>query len=196
LPKCGRRMLYAIGRLEVKTGNQYDYTKCATRSATGEKCPQRGVKLTTEFYDGLYNAIINSYLNLDDLRNVQAKSKLNANLTRIEALKQEIAKEEAKLERIEYAYEEGEYSLEVLVKRRLKPKANIEKLNNEISRLEKELSIGKYSKEELGKLIQTFRDNWKNVKTSEGKNMLLKTIVSKIFYNRSGNDVTLEIEFL
>ena len=78
-------------------------------------------------------------------------------------------------------------------KRRRQPK--ITRLRKEITELEnKRFTV--YSEEELEKLAENFKQNWQNAITDEEKNQLLKTIVKKIYYNREGNTVTFEIEYL
>jgi len=194
--KCGRLMAYSRGRQEAKTGKTYDYTKCYYHSPEGVKCPQRGTKLTEEFYESLYNTIINSYVTTERIRQIKQNEEEKKNIEkRIKIIQAELEMHENALKRAREKFEEGIYSDEDFMdaKRRRQPK--ITRLRKEITELEnKRFTV--YSEEELEKLAENFKQNWQNAITDEEKNQLLKTIVKKIYYNREGNTVTFEIEYL
>lgn len=194
--KCGRLMAYSRGRKEAKTGKTYDYTKCYYHSPEGVKCPQRGVKLTEEFYESLYNTIINSYVTTERIRQIKQNEEDKKNIDKqIKIIQTELEIHENALKRAREKFEEGIYSDEDFMDAKRRRQPQITKLRKEITELtNKRFTV--YSEEELEKLIENFKQNWQNAITDEEKNQLLKTIVKKIYYNREGDTVTFEIEYL
>jgi len=193
---CGRLMAYSRGRKEARTGRIYDYTKCYYHTPQGVKCPQRGIKMTEEFYESLYNTIINSYLDKERLKQINQNIEEKKNIEmQIKGKQAELEKHEKALKRAREKFEEGIYTDEDFMdaKRRRQPK--ITKLRKEIMGLEN-IRFTAYTDEELEKLIEKFKQNWHNAITDEEKNQLLKTIVKKIYYNRIDNTITFEIEYL
>ena len=77
--KCGRMMTYSWGRVEKKTGKLYHYTKCYYKNEFGEKCPQKGVKMNEDFYNALYNTIINNYINAKRIKKIQENASQQSN---------------------------------------------------------------------------------------------------------------------
>ena len=67
-------MTYSIGR-EEKKQEKYITTKCYYKSALGVKCPQKGVKMDENFYNALYNTIINNYRQSKVKENEKKKKK-------------------------------------------------------------------------------------------------------------------------
>jgi len=190
--KCGHRMGYSVGYLEKKTGKIYDKCKCRYRDPYGKKCPQVGCKLTEEFYDALYNAVVNSYLNEHDMadndedigyeqRAIDSKRKEikeleEQNLKLLKLIVKGIAKEDEA----------------AIIKKENEQK--IKKLNEEIAQLSK-LIVPRLNKDELKDLIENFKSKWDGA-TNEEKNQLLKTIVKRIDYNRDGDKITLTVHYL
>lgn len=194
--KCGRLMAYSRGRKEAKTGKTYDYTKCYYHSPEGVKCPQRGVKMDENFYNALFDTIINSYIDTNRIKQIKQNEEEKKKIE--EQIKQkqlELEKHENALKTAREKLEEGIFTDEDFLdtKRRRQPK--IIKLRKEIAELEN-TRFTAYSQEELEKLVENFKQNWHNATTDEEKNQLLKTIVKKIYYNREGDTVTFEIEYL
>ena len=73
----------------------------------------------------------------------------------------------------------------------------IKNTKKEIQRLEDEVSSATlYTKQELDAKIEMFKKNWLKATTPKEQNDLLKTIVKRIFYDRQGDNVVLEIEYL
>lgn len=193
---CGRTMTYSRGRKEVKTGKTYDYTKCYYHRPTGEKCPQRGVKMTEEFYEKLYNTIVNSYLDKERIKQISQNQEEKKNIEKqIKTKQAELEKHENALKLAREKLEEGVYSDEDFLDAKKRRQPQITKLRKEIIQF-KNKRFTAYSDEELEKLIENFKCNWHNAVTDKEKNQLLKTIVKKIYYNREGNTVTFEIEYL
>jgi DNA invertase Pin-like site-specific DNA recombinase len=190
--RCGRRMGYSIGRVEAKTGKKYDYTKCVYVDPMGVKCSQRGVKLTEEFYNALYNKVVLSYLNPDYLREGD-NNKYEYEL--LDEKRKQLHEIEIAIEQILEGYEKRLYTIEQAEKRKAKYDATAKKLKMEISNLEKALVKDKYTREELVEHINNFKKHWDGA-NSEEKNKLLKSVVKKIIYDRIGDNITLEIEYL
>jgi site-specific DNA recombinase len=193
---CGRIMVYSRGRKEAKTGKTYDYTKCYYHTPEGIKCPQRGVKMTEEFYESLYNTIINSYLNKERIKQISQNQEEKKNIEKQIKRKQiELEKHENALKLAREKLEEGIYNDEDFLDTKKRRQPQIIKLRKKIIELEN-TRFTAYTDEELEKLIENFKQNWHNAITDEEKNQLLKTIVKKIYYNREGDTVTFEIEYL
>lgn len=193
---CGRLMAYSRGRKEARTGKIYDYTKCYYHTPTGEKCKQRGIKMDENFYNALFDTIINSYIDINRIKQIKQNEEEKKNIEEQVKQKQlEIEKHENALKTAREKLEEGIFTDEDFLdtKRRRQPK--IIKLRKEIAELEN-TRFTAYSQEELEKLVENFKQNWHNATTDEEKNQLLKTIVKKIYYNREGDTVTFEIEYL
>lgn len=194
--KCGHRMGYSIGRLEAKTGKKYDYIKCSFKSPYGVKCPQKGLKMDEDFYENLYSKIINDYVstNMIDKNNAEKQNIYESEI--LDLKKKQLQDEENALEKIMTAFENGLYTMEQFAERKPKKEANIKKLKTEIAKSAKLLIPDKLSPQELNRLINDFKEGWKTARTNEIKNKLLKKVVSKIFYDRDGDNITIEIEYL
>lgn len=198
--KCGMRMLYSVGRVEVKSGKQYNYTKCGYKTPEGIKCKQRGLKLNEDFYNVLYEAVINQYLDKNNLKEIEEEFSI-INLKKIQLQKKinEMQKNEDALNELVIMREEGDINRDIFRKRKKIRSDNINKLNIEINELKNELAnFDKMPREEIIKKIEYFKDNWFNITTPKEQNSLLKSIVKAIYYDRSNDDgnVILEIEYL
>ncbi|NBI06086.1 recombinase family protein [Senegalia massiliensis] len=196
--KCGYSMRYSIGKVEAKTGKQYNLTKCTHKNAIGETCPQVGKKMDEDFYNALYNSIINDNLN----NHIIEESKINKKEIEeieflIEELNQEIIKQEVALKKVKEAYREDIYTLTEL-KEEKKIIDNIikDKKQKKQELEEKIASTKRMSKEELNSRIKYFKNNWRKCTTPKQQNNLLKTIVKRINYDREGYNITLEVEYL
>ena len=196
--KCGYSMKYTKGRLEAKTGKIYNYTKCFHRDALGNTCKQRGAKLTEDFYDALYNAVISSYLNIDILNRVHSnQEEVLRKKMEISDLKKQLEKQEKALSRIKEAYVAEVYNLQEFGAEKKILDAKIKNINKDIDFNEKYISNAtSYTKAELENKVKIFKKQWKKATTAKEQNNLLKTIIKHIFYNREGDNVTLEIEYL
>lgn len=196
--KCGSRMGYSIGRVEVKTGKQYHYTKCTHKNPKGEKCEQRGIKMNEEFYNAIYNNIINNYLSENHIKEIQENDiKTNVNNVILINNKQKFDEAKKKLDRIFMAYENDIYSLQEFILRKKPQEKLINKLSKEIKLIEDEKNkLSLLNSDELLKRIEKFKIEWDQKTTAKEKNILLRSIVSKIHYDRNDNEVTLEIEYL
>lgn len=196
--KCGYSMKYSIGRLEAKTGELYNYTKCNHRNPLGETCPQRGVKMTEEFYETLYHAIVTSYLNTESIDKAKAsQEEVEKKRNELTVFRKQLEQQEVALRRIKDAYVAGVYNLQEFGEEKKvyddKIKS-IEKLIKEVeNEIERETS---YTKEELQVRVEDFEQKWGKATTAKEQNELLKTLIKRIVYDREGNEVTFGIEYL
>lgn len=194
--KCGRTMAYSFGRVEKKTGKLYHYTKCYYKNEFGEKCPQKGVKMNEDFYNALYNTIINNYINAKRIKKIQEnKEEKKQREKLIKEKKAKLEKEEDALRKARKFLEEGVYDISDFTNTKKEREPVIQRLKKEIAELENEIEYI-YSDEELKKMIDNFKKNWHKATTAQEQNKLLRSIVKKIYYNREGNTVTFEIEYL
>ncbi len=53
----------------------------------------------------------------------------------------------------------------------------------------------KYSTSQMKRKIEWFKREWAKVSSPKDQNVLLKSIVKKIYYDRNGDTVTLDIEY-
>lgn len=196
--KCGSRMGYSIGRVEAKTGKQYHFTKCTHKSPTGEKCGQKGVKMTEEFYEAIFNTIIKNYLNKEHINKIEKETAdLSIEHMVLEQKKRELKDAKEKLNRIFEAYEGQIYTLEQFTQRKVIQEETIDRLTKDINKLDQEFKhTVSITPEELAERIEYFRNNWFSATTPTEKNTLLKSIVNKIYYDRQGDIITFEIEYL
>ncbi|WP_313232107.1 recombinase family protein [Tissierella praeacuta] len=197
--KCGYSMKYNIGEIEKKTGKQYTYTKCNHKDPVGNKCTQRGLKMKEDFYEALYNTVITSFVNSDIIERAQVDQKVVEKMeTERESLNKELKKQEKALERLEenYLYNQDYTSIEYQKFKKLLNE-KIKDIKKEIAKIEKDIiNATSYSRKELEQKINKFKKEWKKAKTAQEQNVLLKTIVKRIEYDRNGDDVTLEVEYL
>lgn len=196
--KCGYAMKYSIGRLEAKTDKIYNYTKCNHRDAVGNTCKQRGVKLNEEFYDALHHAVITGFLKKDVLNRVQSnQEEILKKKMEITDFKKQLEKQEIALSRIKEAYLAEVYNLQEFGEEKKKIDAKIKSLKKNMESIEKYISNAtSYTKAELENKVNRFTKQWKKARTAKEKNDLLKSLVKHIFYNREGNHVTLEIDYI
>jgi DNA invertase Pin-like site-specific DNA recombinase/ssDNA-binding Zn-finger/Zn-ribbon topoisomerase 1 len=196
--KCGYAMRYSDGRKEARTGKTYNYTKCNHISPVGDRCPQRGVKMTEEFYEVLYNAVITSHLDMDIIKRTKSHQEdILKKETMIADLGEQLKKHNDALARIKEAYVMEVYNLTEFAEEKKKLDAKIKNVKKEIRRVEDEISSATiYTKQELDAKIELFKQNWLEATTTKEQNDLLKIIVKRIFYDRQGDNVVLEIEYL
>ena len=196
--KCGRRMVYSVGRKEVKSGKQYNYTRCAYKTPEGVTCEQRGLKLDEKFYEALYDVVINQYLDIDNLKTVKHENSLaNLKTLQIQEMIVEKQKNENAIEKLVIMREEGDIMADMFRNRMKVRKKNIKELENNIKNAKIELeSLNTTPREDVIEKIEQFKQNWFNTTTPKEQNNMLKSIVKAIYYDRNGDDVTLEVEYL
>lgn len=195
--RCGYRMSYSIGKHEAKSGKTYNFTKCSHKDPFGVKCSQKGVKMNEEFYSAIYNAIITRYLDKEHLEQLDGNKELNSK--RKEILKDrlsELSKSEKALKKVMDAYENDAYTLEQFLERKKPHEASVKSLKKEIAELQREDEYkSKYSTSQMKRKIEWFKREWAKVSSPKDQNVLLKSIVKKIYYDRNGDTVTLDIEY-
>jgi hypothetical protein len=196
--KCGHMMKYSVGRLEVKTGKEYDYTKCNHQNPYGVKCTQRGVKMDESFYEGLYNLILNKFIDVEHLDEIQNKRReQNQGKALYKRKKAELDENEKALKNIMEAFESGVYNMSQFAERKKVRDEAINKLKKELIELEKENQNAMvYNADELKQKAKAFKKGWENATTSQEKNLLLKSIVKRIEYDRTGDNINFQITWL
>jgi len=198
--KCCHRMVYSIGRKEAKSGIAYDYTKCSHKNPFGDKCPQRGVKMNDAFYNALYNQLIDNYLDETRLMKITDENGilgLGMNNEVILLKKSELQQAEKESKKLLDAYYADAFTTFEFAKMKKAQDDKIRKIKLELEKLEEvNPEIKQVSKVELKMRIANFKKSWQKAITSKQKNILLKSIVNKIYYDRDGNNVTFEIEYL
>lgn len=195
--KCGYTMRYASGRKEKTTGKTYDFLRCGHLDLLGNKCTQRGIKMTEEFYDALYNRISSSYLNPELwIKTHIDETKISEYRADITNLKKELEEQDEVYKRINSAFKKGIYSEKQFGEEKAELEAIKTKIIHQIDKKEGfVISATKLSREEVDTKIKIFKKNWKKATTNEEKNILLKTVVSRILYDRDGSNITFEIEY-
>lgn len=196
--RCGYRMVYSVGKPEAKSGIAYNYTKCSHIDPFGVKCSQRGVKMNEEFYIAIYNAVITRYLDKEYLEKV-AENKEN-DTTNIGLLKDkqlELSKAEKTLKKVMDAYEHEAYTLEQFLERKKPQEDIIKALRKDIAELQRAKdSKTMSSASDIRKKVEWFKRAWAKVSSPKDQNILLKSIVKKIYYDRNGDTITLDIEYV
>lgn len=194
--KCGSMMTYSWGRVEKRTGKLYHYTKCYYKNPFGEKCKQRGVKMNEDFYNALYNTIINNYIDAKRIKKLQENEEERKQREKlIKDKKTKLEKEEEALRKARRFLEEGVYDISDYIDTKKEREPVIQRLKKEIAELENKNEYI-YTNEELEKMIDNFKKNWHKASTPAEQNQLLRSLVKKIYYDREGNTVTFEIEYL
>ncbi len=196
--KCGHLMNYSVGRLEAKTGKTFDYIKCSYKNPYGIKCPQRGIKMTEDFYESLYNLILGRFIDNERLEEIQDKRKEQSQgKALLKRKKAELAENENAISKIMEAYENGIYTMKQFDDRKKSRDEVIFKLKQEIIELEHENQNSRvYKKDELRRKVKEFKEGWENANTSQEKNLLLKTIVKRVEYGREGDSINFNITWL
>jgi DNA invertase Pin-like site-specific DNA recombinase len=195
--QCGHRMSYSIGKHEAKSGKTYNFTKCSYKDPFGVKCSQKGIKMTDEFYSAIYNAIITRYLDKEHLEQIDGNKELNSQRKELLKYKQsELSKADKMLKKVMDAYENDAYTLEQFQERKKPLDESINSLKKEIAELQREDEYkSKYSTSQMKRKIEWFKREWAKVSRPKDQNVLLKSIVKKIYYDRNGDIVTLDIEY-
>jgi DNA invertase Pin-like site-specific DNA recombinase len=196
--KCGHMMKYSVGRLEAKTGIAYDYTKCGHKNPYGMKCTQKGVKMDEDFYDSLYTLILNKFTDDERLDEIQGKRKEQSQgKALLRRKKAELDEQDKALNKIMEAFENGAYSMSQFSERKKVRDEAISKLKKDIIELEQENQNSKvYKIDELKQKAIEFRTGWASAINSLEKNLLLKSIVNRLEYDREGDNISFSITWL
>lgn len=196
--KCGHMMKYSVGRLEAKTGKAYDYTKCGHLNPYGAKCTQQGVKMDESFYEGLYTLILNKFIDDSRLDDIQSKKReQNQGKALFKRKKTELEESEKALSNIMEAFENGIYTMSQFAERKKVRDEAINKLRRELIEMEKENQSSKtYSIDVLKQKAKEFKKGWENSVSSNEKNLLLKSIIKRIDYDREGDNISFNLTWM
>jgi site-specific DNA recombinase len=192
--KCNHTITYSIGKIEKKSGKIYYFAKCNYRDAIGIKCPQKSVKMDEEFYKLIYNEIVNYHFNtVDDVTNIKTSYRDFNALIKIKT--DELEANEKKFIAVKRYFEDGTYDLKMFIEAKKFREDLINKLNDDINDLKDELKTTKViTKAMILDRINYFKQNWDNDCLNYQKmNDVLKVIVDKVYYDKNGDTVTLEI---
>jgi DNA repair ATPase RecN len=191
-------MVYSVGRPEVKSGIAYNYTKCSHIDPFGVKCTQRGVKMNEAFYNALYNAVITRYLDKNYIEQINENKEKGTQYKEILKDRQaELLKAEKTLKKIMNAYEHEAYTLEQFLERKKPQEDIIRALKKEIAELQRvEESKSRSSTSQIRRKVEWFKREWAKVSSPKDQNILLTSIVKKIYYDRNGDTITLDIEYV
>lgn len=151
-----------------------------------------------DFYDSLYNIILDTFTDDERLEEIQGKrreqSKGKALLKRKKA---ELEENEKALNVIMEAFEKGIYTMIQFAERKKVRDGAVSKLKKDIIKLDQESQNSKvYNKEDLKHKAKEFREGWISTTTSQEKNLLLKSIIKRIEYNREGDSISFNITWL
>lgn len=190
---CGYSMTYLRNK---KTGRVY-MKPCWYIDPYGNKCPNRS-GYVDEISEEVLKALINYRDNL--VNNIPDESnKDNKKIeTMIKQKNRQLKKFKTALEKVNDAYELGDYTRDQWLERKRKWEKEIEKVNTEINELELELNNDEVKNIEdkiftINKVLENL--NKENI-TSEQKNKFYKSIINKITWLRIGdNEEELDIQF-
>lgn len=196
--KCSHTIRLMKNRGGAKGEDVHYIALCRYTYKDGSKCSQKGRKCDQEFWDALFDGIIE--IDENKIKEAENKTKRKEELKLIiQAKKQALGKNQKAVQRVFQLYEDGDITRTEFSSRKALRDKDKAILEQELRECETELKgIKGLSKQELGKLVEDFKSNWKNALTDKQKNNALKAIVKKITYDRDSetDEVTLEIEYL
>ena len=174
--KCG----YTMNRLGANSRNRYDTIRCSNRYCDNVSAPIYLVekKLLSEFRDWLndYSLTIKDTKdddNKDDLKRKQLKN-----------MYAEVKKIELQINKTYDLLEQEIYTIEVFKARNKSLSTQKDELLKSISELEQELSTPKQTPELDISEIRKVLDTYARLKSIEGKNKILKTLLNKVEYEK------------
>lgn len=189
--KCNHRMQFREKTL--KDGSKALYALCAYQYSDGRNCGQVGHRLDNQFFDALFDGILSNVSttvagNKDEVA-------INELRTIIGQKQDKVSQEEKALKRVYTSYEDGVYSSDEFALRRQGREAAIKALQQEIQVLNDKLAVmsGQYSSSELKQQVNKFKKEWKRASSPKQQNSLLKSVVTRILYDRNNDNVDLRI---
>lgn len=170
--------------------------RCQHADFYGNMCINRGGNTSY-----IISAIEEKLLEIQDkiLRAISSSpdSEIENLKIQIDNWNKELKKKQTSIERIQEAYESGDYELEIYRKRKDKVKKEVEEYKKELDLLDKQLSnIKKVSSEDKLIAIREFSNKINENCSTEELNRLYKTILDSIIWTRSGDSIEIEINFL
>lgn len=195
--KCRHRMRF----YKKKTVSGYSvFTKCDYYGPFGKMCKQPGVKLTDEFYESILIEIKNSFLSPDHLIRInEQESIIKRKLEEISILEREIDRKKKGKERAERLFLDGIENLDFYKQYKARYDTEISDMTSRLRALTSEVEgVNLSTNEELYAQVQYFFKEWSSSTTSQEKNVLLSSIINKIWYDRDPvtGEIELEIEYL
>jgi len=191
--KCNHRMQFREKKLN--DGSKALYSLCTHRYPDGRHCEQVGRRLDQDFFEALFDGI---------LSNVSAavagnkdEAAINNLRTMIGQKMDKVSQDDKALKRIYASYENGVYSADVFALRRQEREAAIKVLHKEIQAMNEQLATmsGQYSGAELKQQLKQFKKEWKRASSPKQQNSLIKSVVTRILYDRLGDDIDLRIVY-
>ena len=189
--KCNHRMQFREKTL--KDGNKALYSLCTHQYPDGRNCEQVGRRLDQDFFDALFDGI------LSNIRAAVAGSKDEAAIKDLRAMigqkMDKVSQEDKALKRVYTSYEDGVYSADEFAQRRQGREVVIKALHKEVQAMNEQLATisGQYSGAELKQQLKQFKKNWKRASSPKQQNSLIKSVVTRILYDRTGDDIDLRI---
>ena len=191
--KCNHSMQYREKKL--RDGSKALQTLCAHSYPDGRRCEQVGRRLDQPFFDALFDGIL-SNVSAAVARN-KDEAAINNLRTMIGQKMDKVSQDDKALKRIYVSYENGVYSADVFALRRQEREAAINVLHKEIQAMNEQLAAmsGQYSGAELKQQLKQFKKEWKRASSPKQQNSLIKSVVTRILYDRLGDDIDLRIVY-
>ena len=190
---CGYSMTY----LKKKDTGKIYMKPCWYNDAFGNKCPNRAGNVD-EISKEVLIAIINYRDGLINSIPIEANKDDQKIELLIKQKNKQLNKFKTALEKVNEAYELGDYTREKWLERKSKWEKEIEKVNIDIKELQNDLNINEIkSIDDKIFTINKVLDNLnREYITSEEKNIFYKSIIEKIIWTRIGdNESELDIQF-
>ena len=163
----------------------------------GNKCGNRGTKYSI-VEEEIQKAILKYK---EDILPTDTETQGSNNIEHLKQMLEEKQKDLNKytsaLERVNDAYDLGEYTKDEWIKRKSKWEQQISDTKNDIYGLEMQVYRSEsMSNVERLNLINEFIDNIDNIDDPADRNRLYKTIIDSVIWTKQGEDANIEINFL
>lgn len=188
--KCGHIMTFQIRR-----DNVVELKGCHYTDPFGNKCKNTGIKLEV-LQDNVFKKILDfkqEILNAEPIEEQPENHTLLAQIAEREAMAGKVSKA---IERLNDAYEMGDYSREQWLDRKRKREAELHCINKEIYELKKsQQDQNEITNDVRIENIETFFDFLPNCIDNDKLNAIYKTIIKSIFWLRKDNNIEINIDF-
>ncbi|MGK0465089.1 MAG: site-specific DNA recombinase [Clostridium sp.] len=170
--------------------------KCQHTDPYGNECTNRG---GTSNY--ILDAINQKLLEFEDKIILEINNVPDAEIAslknQIEIWKKELCKKEKAFERIQEAYENGDYELDTYRKRKEKVNKETNEIKKELYILDKQLSNNEtVSNVDKLNAIKEFNKNLSKNCSPSDLNRLYKTLIDSIIWTRVGDTININVNFL
>lgn len=186
--KCGHGLTYL-------TNDRGKFLKpCWYKDPFGNKCKNSGIKY--EILERLIIDDVTDKYQSQDIEKYDEDTFYLDNLKKLKTEKEELVKKiELAISRITDAYEFGDYTREEWLKRKETRNAELNTVRSELFDIENRIkNFSSVSDEERRNNVKYFLDNIDNLSTSEERNALFSTIISKVTWHRNGDTIELVIQ--